>query len=485
MRKLLALICVALSIYSVLSSVQLDILVEPFVIAAVGRAARMCELYDARTDQFLRISLLKNNAPDSVIHTTHNRQTDLKYLMLNTLEEKLTSLDIRAELKLSALAGLIQVSGSGKFVGDKKHGARSVKVSLANLMTTLFEQIDLTGTEESNLIDLNVLANIEATHVVVGIQWGGNVFVSVEDTNYENEEHQNIQGSLGGKLSFLFGSISAEGEVKLNDTERNEFNKFSFELYGDVLPTITPTNLVEAIVAMKNSSRLLVDGNGGRGKAMSYHLLPITVFRDHMKVESQLNSYLQRIDDSTINACMRLFEEMEIVEEKIYDLMKDRNTFQHYLNKEKLDKIAVFANSFDDFKIKLKSTFVEHLILARSGNETIGEFLNVLHEGRQSTFSPNNIDFEQFYPIETEFRFLRHLVQLGVEMLDKRTSFQEFKSTNFGRNIYAFFYSVNFPTLMEEPMMVFKDIFSRRNTFDPLGIFVAVKIDVLREQERE
>lgn len=56
---------------------------------------------------------------------------------------------------------------------------------------------------------------------------------------------------------------------------------------------------------------------------------------------------------------------------------------------------------------------------------------------------------------------------------------------NFNKKIYAFFYSLEFPNLPEEPMLVFRSILEKRETFDPTAIFVAIKIDVLRENERQ
>lgn len=146
----------------------------------MGRVAKIGELYDARNDNFLRISLVNGNF-SSFIQSTENRYSNLKYLKLNTLTEKLQSLDVQAGLKLSVLGGLIEVSGSGKYVKDTLHSTKSAKVSVANFVTTEYEQINIVGLDVRKLIDLDVLAKIDATHVVVGIQWGGNVIVSVED----------------------------------------------------------------------------------------------------------------------------------------------------------------------------------------------------------------------------------------------------------------------------------------------------------------
>ncbi|KAG4078616.1 hypothetical protein HA402_015206 [Bradysia odoriphaga] len=486
MTKLLLVISLFGSFLILSSSQSLDLLVEPVTISALGRVAKIGELYDARTDQFVRISLLTNYQNASqFIHYTHNKHSNIKYLMLDTLDEKLNILSVGASAKLSILGGLIQASGSGQFISDKKQRTESVKVSIANLIKTEFEQINLTGQEERKLIDLEVLEKLDVTHVVVGIQWGGNVFISVEDSNSAGVDQQIVKGSLGGKLEMLFASVSLDGSVSLTNEELREYSKFSFEIYGDVLPEVTPSTLTESVHMMKMSSQLLTEGNSGKGKAMFYELLPISVFRQLFSIQILFDSVLRTIDLATINSCIKLFEELNIVEQKINDLMADRTAFQSYIAKEKADNITIFANDFEMYKNQLQQNFAEKLVAVRAGNGSLDQLLIVLQRARNHELSPQNINFEQFGSIETEFRFLKLLKDIDAVVLAKEITFMEFLSVNFDKNIYTFFYSSEYPTMMERPMSNFRHIIQKRETFDPSAVFLAIKIDVLSEVERQ
>ena len=190
----------------------------------MGRVAKLGELYDARSDRFLRLSLMKAVVNESAITSTQNRETKLKYTLLNTFEEKFQNLDVSAEMKLSILGGLIELKGSGRFFKDTKRSAKSAKASLVQTFSTAFDQISISSTSVKQSIDLDVLAQIDATHVVVGIQWGGHVFVSVEDVNADNQDQQKIQGSLGAKMRLIAGTFSGNAKVDLNEKEKNELS---------------------------------------------------------------------------------------------------------------------------------------------------------------------------------------------------------------------------------------------------------------------
>ncbi|CAG2176270.1 unnamed protein product, partial [Oppiella nova] len=146
----------------------------PIVVSAVGRVAQLGELYDSREDKFMAISLFNKKLPSTSIISTDNGESKMKVAMLNTYKDKFHTLDITAELKLSILTGLIKLEGSAKFFNDKKQSYRSAKSSLIHSMTTCYDQIVIHNTELKPMIDLDVLEQIDATHVVVGIQWGGN-----------------------------------------------------------------------------------------------------------------------------------------------------------------------------------------------------------------------------------------------------------------------------------------------------------------------
>lgn len=236
---------------------------------------------------------------------------------------------------------------------------------------------------------------------------------------------------------------------------------------------------------MKSVPKLLTDGNNGKGKALSYTLLPIGLIRELLNVETKINSLVALLDESTINSCVKLFEELSSVELKINDLMIDLNNFENYISQSKIDTITTLASNFQIYQSELKERLSELLISVRSGNQSINKLQEIVSIAYSNELSPNKIDFSKFLLIQIEFRFVKLLSDLSAHVLDKTTSFNEFMSMNLNKNIYAFFYSVEFPSLADESMIAFRQVLEKGKAFDPIGIFVAIKKDVLGNNEQQ
>lgn len=94
---------------------------------------------------------------------------------------------------------------------------------------------------------------------------------------------------------------------------------------------------------------------------------------------------------------------MNVAGQKISDLMYDQKKSQNYITKETANKIASFSNNYEIYQIQLKRSLSEHLIMVRSGNQSIRQLGDALKPAYKHELSPQNVDFEQFLYIGTEF----------------------------------------------------------------------------------
>lgn len=142
-------------------------------VAAVGRVAKIGDLYDVRTDQFLNISLMKEKLPASIIQTrdVHTSPYSVHYANMDTLKEKLDFLDIQNELRISVLCGLIEVDGSAKFLNYKKSNGESAQATLSYRFFTKLDGVTMDEVIQE-LVSKDILKKTNATHVVIEIKWG-------------------------------------------------------------------------------------------------------------------------------------------------------------------------------------------------------------------------------------------------------------------------------------------------------------------------
>ena len=459
--------------------------VKPIELAAVGRVAKLGELYDARSDQFLHLSLIKSNLPNTSTTSTQNRQTKLKYSMVNTLEEKFRTLDIQAELKLSIMGGLFDLEGSGKFFKDTKRSGKSAKASLVSSFSTEYEQMSITGTEVRNLVDLDALEQIDATHVVVGIQWGGNVIISVEDTNYDDQDQQKIEGNMQAQLQMLATQISGSATVKIDEKQRIALSKYNFEIYGDFVAETVPQTLIEAVVFMKFAPKILLDGNKGKGKAMKYSLIPISLLRQIFKITAKINALSNKIDEATVDSSTKLFDEMNSVEQKFNDILDELKAYEKYILTKKVQEFKSLYQEYKIYQSEVQRNLSEHLVQVRSGEETIDKLRNVVTQAYKNPFAFGNINFDKFTSLKSEFRFIKLLTQLTVHLIDKDMTMHEYFTLNYNKDIYIFFYKTDFPGFSEKPMIIFRNVLEKSQTYGPNTVFTAVKIDVLNDNEKK
>ena len=84
---------------------------------ALGRVAKLGDLYDIRTDQVTGSSAFSAQLPLNLVNSQEH-QPHAEYLIekTNTLKEKFEKLDIEEELQLSIIGGLVKLEGSGKFI---------------------------------------------------------------------------------------------------------------------------------------------------------------------------------------------------------------------------------------------------------------------------------------------------------------------------------------------------------------------------------
>jgi hypothetical protein len=176
---------------------------QELVRAAIGRVASIGDLYDARSDKFCGTSLLKKRPPDGVIRITDNPFTDVQIIHSDTYSDKFEKLDIKAELKVSILAGLLSLEGSGRYLRDEKKSARAVRSSLLYNIQTKVEHINLFSEELRDCFALDALNVKSATHVVVEVSWGANSMITMEYSNSENRDIKQIEGELQASDAFI------------------------------------------------------------------------------------------------------------------------------------------------------------------------------------------------------------------------------------------------------------------------------------------
>ena len=117
---------------------------KPLSMPALGRSARLGDLYDATSDQFiLGINTFQNplKPEEGDVIECKRPSLEFKHSRTNTLKEKLDHLKVSGEIMLSLMAGKFKIGGSASYLNDDKESAKEENFSVLVKTTTTYQCI--------------------------------------------------------------------------------------------------------------------------------------------------------------------------------------------------------------------------------------------------------------------------------------------------------------------------------------------------------
>ncbi len=105
--------------------------------------ASLGDLYDAKTDNFLEMSIFNQKIPDSAITLIDNDYSDTQFDFSDSYSEKFSKMNVKAEQQVSVLTGLSSLEGPGLYLIDKKASARMSQSTLLYKIKTKEESVNI------------------------------------------------------------------------------------------------------------------------------------------------------------------------------------------------------------------------------------------------------------------------------------------------------------------------------------------------------
>ncbi|XP_054156897.1 uncharacterized protein LOC128955270 [Oppia nitens] len=423
-----------------------SITIETIQLESLGRIAELGEFYDKRYDKFTGINIFKRKLlSDDHVASIENKYTNLKFGFEQCISDKFHQWDLGAELQLSVLGGYFEFNGAAEYFKSRKSSARSTRLTMVETINTRYESINLADKTLSPAINWDALSEIQFTHIVVGIQWGGKVIVQIDDSNDQNEDIVSIEGRLGANINLLFNKISGEVSINNTDIDWQQLGKYKFEVFGDILPDYSPVSIEDALVFMRNTPKLLVNGNDGKGKQMTHILMPINTFRQLWQLDGSNDSTIVvNIDPQVIDKCVKLFDDMNSIEQKLNDYYISINRFRDNLKAEHLDYVSQLKANYSKYQEQVSHVLHNMLIDVRSGivgveklEETLFTFINDEYSMDNMFAKLNNLEKLQFkLSIFDRVKSIKN-----IHIINKYTNFANYYVANYNKIVIMLMYS--------------------------------------------
>ncbi|KAK4150085.1 hypothetical protein C8A00DRAFT_37318 [Chaetomidium leptoderma] len=254
---------------------------------ALGQTAQLGALYDARSDTFIRRSLFKDAIPEGSVNMKHLNSTTVSNGDARTFKDKCNQLGIDAELGASILANLVPAEGCAQYLAADRADIVG-HTFLRYTVTTVEQELNLAAKGIRESLAFSTLDNDTATHVVVGVRWGGKYIICPESTSGPRVR-DNIQEDMDSVMHQLgcLLQTSDEDEDETDKTmsapekQQQESASHKLLIFGDALPD-GPSTYITATASGAESFargiRPLVSSTGDvKGTPIMYTLMPLSL----------------------------------------------------------------------------------------------------------------------------------------------------------------------------------------------------------------
>ncbi|KAJ7729477.1 hypothetical protein B0H16DRAFT_1586845 [Mycena metata] len=270
---------------------------------ALSRPCELGQLYDSRNGQFLPgLFLFRSDVIQPCVAVA--KSTKAAILEVKNFSDRAATLDVSASLSLSILCGMVTVNGTASYLSASQDTAESATLAAVAKFRTCTKSFDILELMDNTSITPEKAAlELNATHVVTSITYGGNVVATVASKSSHNEKEDKVSG---GKLSLgimegFKALFSAGASASLNSLEREKLTSSNLEviLEADIRlgeEDEIPTDPLAMIQLVKRSHTLV-----GEGVPCEVRLVPLQklghcllTFRE--LAEADLNSFRDTYD---------------------------------------------------------------------------------------------------------------------------------------------------------------------------------------------
>ncbi|XP_015757054.1 PREDICTED: uncharacterized protein LOC107336495 [Acropora digitifera] len=232
---------------------------------------RIGRSYDAQTSK-AGIDIYPGNIE---IEETNVNQFNFEYRVIKNTKDTKDLLNISGALSLKVKAGLVSVSGSGKYLSDNKKTEDTTEVLAVLKCLTVSETMrglpKLAGDVASGKIKHGL-----GTHYARSITYGGELAASLSIKNTSSSEKLDIQGSASGAVNAKVVDVSLKAQLEKLTSECSGLSDISIKYYSTDLPSKAPTNLDELVKLIEGFPSRLEKINEGKGIPLQFELQPIS-----------------------------------------------------------------------------------------------------------------------------------------------------------------------------------------------------------------
>ncbi|KAI1642269.1 uncharacterized protein F4817DRAFT_353420 [Daldinia loculata] len=343
---------------------------------ALGEQVPFGRLYDARTDQFLSQSLLRGDGQifqaSSAVPT--GQLPEVNVIFDDSYQAKFDLMNIDPDLGASILAKLIKPKGASMYLDVPQQRDGMLHAAIHHKVISAREKFNVMHPRNQAAIDWEALINLEATHFVVGIEWGIQSIVSIQHAVSSSAAHTVVEAQFQTEISNFKSAIETNAPIAPESSlhgpadtdmplEITTYSDIAAEC-GVVVETLEKARSELSLIPIRIEKEY-----SNRGRPITYTLFPIGVLGMIMEYEESLGAAMTPISLETENHLVHLFDEFSRSYQKLHKNYEYISQHQKYcserLRKEVESKISELKRALQSFE----QEYAEALVSIRSGKD--------------------------------------------------------------------------------------------------------------------
>lgn len=292
---------------------------------ALGQTASIGTLYNARNDNFSAVSLLNSNLPPDGVITTAVTGKTVHASYSDSYEEKFKQMDIQAALAGSLLAGFVRPFGSGRYLDQKRDGAKILHGAIYYKITTVEEKLNFMSSGLRDHLASTTLRSSEATHVVIGVEWGSQSILTANQQIHDYRSEPVNESQFRATIENFKSAVESSNFSNFGDV--NTDTSLELMAFGDMLENegIILYNFQEAYRFLDLMSLNIRDENGGKGNPTAYSLLPVEMLTVFFSVQIDIDKAFTSPRADCLGSFVQVFDEFrhsqaQLEEHQLYAL---------------------------------------------------------------------------------------------------------------------------------------------------------------------
>jgi hypothetical protein len=325
-------------------------------IMALGRPFKVGMLYDFKTDKLIPNMLLWD---DELISKHLICQSSLSNCIdihiSNTFTEKADLLGIDNNLKLSVLAGLVDLSGSAKLIDYCQTTEQKIQFILQYSITTHFHELPKHCLTKRDIKHQEIFNQENATHVVTDILYGAEIFLIFNRKLSDNENRTEVQNSVQDLLKKTRTlQIFDNDQLDLNNDEKKLADTLTCKYYGDIQLKSNPTSFKDAVKLIKQLPNLLGKNNQNtiQKKVLIY---PLYLLDDFISSTKRYHE----IDDHILSKSVQLMDSLYQLKINFSRIKNSLSSLKVFYRTER--QLSTFVTRMTEIKSDIRRQMIKLL----------------------------------------------------------------------------------------------------------------------------